>query len=140
MEGDLLVQPGDTLKAGYDFTMPGSHPAATVMVSNAQVQPTVVCPDGANQVLTVPLPTQTYQIATNNSDWLPPGNQSSSLVYQGSIVVPNTLCGGQARHAPSSATFTATFTSTDSHDRVNVRFRYSDNTAGRWSVTAHVVP
>ena len=32
MEGNLQIHPGDTVKAGYDFTMPGSHPAATEII------------------------------------------------------------------------------------------------------------
>jgi len=33
MEGNLAINPGDTILAGYDITMPGMHPAATVTVS-----------------------------------------------------------------------------------------------------------
>jgi hypothetical protein len=37
MEGNLQIHPGDAVIAGYDFTMPGSHPPATVTVQNASV-------------------------------------------------------------------------------------------------------
>ena len=31
MEGNLPISPGDTVKAGIDFTMPGNHAAATAI-------------------------------------------------------------------------------------------------------------
>jgi hypothetical protein len=55
--------------------------------------------------LTVPLQAQTYQITS--SLWYPSGNQSSPLVYQGSIAVP-VLCGpGSAISLAPGGTFTA---------------------------------
>jgi len=49
MEGNLAINPGDTILAGYDITMPGMHPAATVTVSDGMVQMNVVCIDGSAQ-------------------------------------------------------------------------------------------
>lgn len=37
MEGNLQIHPGDTVKAGYDFTMPGAHAPAQVTVDNASI-------------------------------------------------------------------------------------------------------
>ena len=45
MEGNLSIHPGDTIKAGYDFTMPGSHPAATV---TDKLQPNATGTQGFN--------------------------------------------------------------------------------------------
>jgi hypothetical protein len=70
----------------------------------------------------------------------PSGDQSSPLVYQGSVMVPSSLCGGQAGHAQAGATFTAQFHSTDTTDPLDVRFHYADNTAGSWSGTARTTP
>jgi len=138
MEGNLPVNPGDTLRAGYDFTMPGSHPAATLTVSGAAVVLTVQCPGGSSYVLTIAMPDQTFSVPANSSDWFPSGDQQSPLVYQGSVPVPSSSCAGG--HAPSGATFTANFASTDTTDPVHVRFHYADNTAGSWSGTASTVP
>jgi hypothetical protein len=138
MEGNLPVNPGDTIRAGYDFTMPGNHPGATVTVSGGMVQMNVICPDGSAQTLTVTLPDQSYTVSANDSSWYPSGDQTSSLVYQGSTMAPSTLCDGKQGHAPNGATFTANFQSTDTSDALNVRFHYSDNTAGSWSATVSV--
>jgi hypothetical protein len=140
MEGNLPVHPGDTLRAGYDFTIPGTHPAATVRVFDASVSLTVDCPGGSTVPVTIPLPAQFYTIPANSPDWFPSGDQQSPLVYQGSVTVPTTLCAGQTGHAPQGATFTAKFQSTDPQNRINVRFHYADNTAGSWSGTASTTP
>ena len=106
MEGDLKVSPGDTLEAGYDFKVSGS--ASSVTVSNAQVLFTVRCADGSAPTqgsFAVTMPDQTY---TNpGSDWTPSGDQHSSLVYQGSISVPDFCNGGKLR-LDKGGTFSAT--------------------------------
>src|SRR5690348_7509547 len=43
MEGDLKVSARDTLKVGYDFTMPGSHPAASVSFIESEVTFSYTC-------------------------------------------------------------------------------------------------
>jgi hypothetical protein len=131
MEGNLPIKSGDTVKAGYDFTMPGNHAAGTVTVCGGTVKVFEDC--GA---ITISLPTQTYSVAQNENDWVPSGDQSSPRVYQGSN---KATCTG---HAPTGATFTANFsdnTSTSKCDTVNVRFHYSDNTSGSWSGTVTAI-
>jgi len=140
MEGNLPVHPNDTLRAGYDFTIPGAHPAATVTVSSATVSLTVQCADKSTVPLSITFPTYTVSVPAGNSNWFPSGDQSSALVYQSSTSVPSSICGGAGGHAPQGATFSAQFSSTDTKDPINVRFHYADNTAGSWSGTAHVVP
>jgi hypothetical protein len=108
MEGNLRVAPGTTLLAGYDFTIPGNHSSLTITVSNAQWVFAVSCVSGATpsaSTFTVTAPTQTYQVT--NDQWYPSGDQSSPLVYQGSISVPN-LCGGGDLDLAHGATFSAT--------------------------------
>ena len=47
MEGNLKVEPGDVLMAGYDFTMPGKHLAATDVVHRLDGHlPSTVCHGG----------------------------------------------------------------------------------------------
>jgi hypothetical protein len=140
MEGNLPVNPNDTLRAGYDFTMPGAHPAATVTVVNAAVSLNVVCADKSTVPLSISLPTYTVTIPAGNTGWFPSGDQKSPLVYQGSTAVPSTICGGAGGHAPQGALFTGQFYSTDNNDPLNIRFHYADNTAGSWSGTAHTTP
>jgi hypothetical protein len=134
MEGNLPVNPGDTVKAGFDFTVPGSHPADTVTLSNVSVTLPVKCPNGTTDTLTIPIPNQTITVPANNSNWFPSGDQNSPLVYQGSITAPAALCGGEQGHAPQGATFTASLAAS-TKDSVHVRFHYSDNPSGSWSGT-----
>ncbi len=139
MEGNLAINPGDTVKAGYNFTIPGSHPANIITAISGNVTLPVSCPNGSTQTLTIDLPRQSYNVAQNDNRWFPSGNQSSSLVYQGSVTAPTTLCGGVQGHAPKGATFVMQFGATAS-SKFNVRFHYSDNSAGGWSGTLGVQP
>ena len=69
----------------------------------------VKCASGMTPTMskvTVPMPTQTYQ-STNGGTWYPSGDQSSLLVYQGSISVPN-LCNGARVSFQNGGTFSAT--------------------------------
>jgi hypothetical protein len=99
---------GATLQAGYDFTLPGNTKSLTMTVSAAQVTFAVACVSGATpsaSTITVPLSDQAYQIT--NDQWYPSGDQSSPLVYQGSVTVPD-LCGGGKISLAKGGTFTAT--------------------------------
>jgi hypothetical protein len=107
MEGDLKVSPGTTLKAGYDFTVPGNNTSFSVTVTNPQVVFAVACVSGmapSASTFTVTMPTQSY--AVPDSQWYPSGDQSSPLVYQGSIAVPD-LCGGGQLRLNQGGTFSA---------------------------------
>jgi hypothetical protein len=112
MEGDLKVSPGATLKVGYDFTVPGfSSPPFNLQVINPTVVFTVRCVSGAppsSSTLTVAMPTQSYLVTS--SQWYPSGNQSSPLVYQGSISAPDLCAGGQLR-LDKGGTFSASVSS-----------------------------
>ena len=133
MEGNLAVAAGSKVQGGYEFTMPGSHHDAHVTFTNGSVTVYVTCPDNSVHPLTISLPTQTYDDPANSSAWLPPGSQ-----YQG-LAVSN-ACGNQTGHAPKGATFSASVCSNDSVNKVNLKFHYSDQSAGGWSGTASVIP
>ena len=140
MEGNLQIHPGDTIKAGYDFTMPGAHAPAQVTVDNASITMGVTCGNGtAPPPITFALPVQTYSDPAGSPSWYPSGDQASAAVYQGSLTAPD-LCAGGIMADAQGATFQATVFSTDTSDRVNVRFHYSDNTAGSWSATITASP
>src|SRR5258708_11108958 len=139
MEGNLQIHPGDPLRAGFDFTMPGSHPTATASIYNASVSLLVKCSDGSTPALAIDLPAQTIIDPAGSPSWYPSGDQSSSLVYQGTLTAPD-LCGGGIMNDATGAAFTATFFSTDTIDKVNFRFHYSDNTSGSWNATPTGAP
>ena len=108
MEGNLQVAPGTTIKAGFDFTMPGNNSPWNLTFTNTQVVFAVDCVSGATPsqpTFTVTMPDQSF--AASDSNWYPSGNQSSTLVYQGSIVAPN-LCGGGALRLDKGGTFSTT--------------------------------
>ena len=108
MEGNLKVVPGQTLYAGYDFTVPGNKKALTVTVSQPSVTFSVGCASGATPSasrFTVTMPTASYPVS--DSQWYPTGNQSSSLSYEGSVSVPN-LCSGGDLTLSQGGTFSAT--------------------------------
>jgi sugar lactone lactonase YvrE len=141
MEGNLHLSPGTTLEAGYDFTMPGSHPGATVNFIGAEVTFAWKCVSGAGSGnLAVPMANQSYTDTQSSSAWYPSGVQSSSLVYQGSTSVPD-VCSGGLVSFQAGGTFFTGIGSTDTNDKVNVRWHYSGNgSAGGWSGTQSVVP
>jgi hypothetical protein len=143
MEGNLVVASGTTLYAGYDFTVPGSHPQTTVTFVNPHVVFDGQCSLGGGPVsFTVPMPTVSYSAAANDSAWYPSGDQQSALTYEGQVVVPD-LCSGGDISLASGATF---FTLVDANaqvpgDGLHVRWHYSANgSAGSWSGTAHLQP
>ena len=141
MEGDLKLNPGAVLQAGYDFTIPGGHPTSTVSFVNAQVVFQVGCASGSGGgVVTVPLGAGPYVDPANDSAWFPSGDQHSGLVYQGSVTVPD-LCGGGQLRFQQGGTFSADLQSTDTSTSVHVRWHYSANgTSGSWSGTGSFVP
>jgi hypothetical protein len=141
MEGDLKVTPGDKLQVGYDFTMPGNHPAATVMFSDAKVTFEAACATGVVlPPIVVGIGDQSYDDPPSSSLWYPSGDQHSAAVYQGSIIVPDLCTGGQMT-LKGGGIFTTGVSSTDTTDKVNVRWHYSAHgTSGSWSATKSVVP
>jgi DNA-directed RNA polymerase specialized sigma24 family protein len=109
MDGNLRATPGTTLQAGYDLTVPGNSKSLTMTVSAAHVTFAVSCVSGSAPsapTISVALQAQTYQITS--AQWYPSGDQSSPLVYQGSVAVP-ALCGpGGEISLARGGTFTAT--------------------------------
>jgi hypothetical protein len=108
MDGNLQLAPDATLKAGYDFTLPGDNNSVFVTSTQAKVTFKVKCANGmtpTTSTVTVPMPGRTYQ-STNGGTWYPSGDQSSLLVYQGSISVPN-VCNGGTISFQGGGTFSA---------------------------------
>jgi hypothetical protein len=110
MEGDLKVAPGTTIKAGYDFTLPGNNKTFQVTFTKPQVVFIVHCVSGATPsqpTFTLSMSNASY--TAPDAQWYPSGNQQSALVYQGSIAAPD-LCGGGTLRLDKGGTFSATVT------------------------------
>ncbi|HEX3470506.1 MAG TPA: hypothetical protein VHT28_04925 [Silvibacterium sp.] len=152
LKGDLEVNSGDTVEGGYELTLGGKHPAATVsLVSGANITTDISCRDGSSYTLTIPLPVQSYSFAAGDNSWYPTHDPLSPLVNQGSATaVPpsgSPACiGGRTTHAYFSATGLSEngdgnpggpgFLTTDITDPLSLRFHCSDSTngaGGHWS-------
>jgi hypothetical protein len=98
MEGDLKLNPGTALKAGYDFMLPNNKSPFTVEFSEGKVVLPVRCVSGkppSQPTLTVTLANQTYPVV--NANWVPSAEQTSPLTYQGEVAIPNLCAGGQVQ-------------------------------------------
>jgi hypothetical protein len=111
--GQLVVNPGDTLQAGYSFSLPGKHPAATITFANAQVIVQADCVGHHNGghrrtggPIIVNITNASYSAAQNGSAWLPAAGARDPGSFQGSATVPD-LCHGNAMRIGEDATFTA---------------------------------
>jgi hypothetical protein len=67
----------------------------------------------------------------SGSDWLPTGDANSVLSWQGSIIAPNTLCGGGGNQLDGSkgAVFNATISGAPAGGKVTFRFKFRDPAA-----------
>ncbi len=142
MNGDQKVKQGSTLSAGFDFTMPGNHPAATVGFLGSKVTFNATCASGTpgSTTITVTIPDESYVDPLNSSQWYPSGDQNSASTYQGSVTVPSFCDPGALVRLQQGGTFSTNVTSTDKKDKVNVRWHYMDVTGGGWSGTFSVIP
>jgi hypothetical protein len=141
MAGDLKVAQGSTLSAGYDFTMPGQHPAATVGFLGTTVTFNATCASGTpgSKPIVVNIDDQGYNDPANSSAWYPSGNQNDASTYQGSTTVPSFCDPGALVRLQQGGTFSTYVTST-AQNKVNLRWHYMDETGGGWSGTYSVIP
>jgi hypothetical protein len=147
VNGDLNINSGDSIEAGYELLLNDNHPAATVsLVSGAKITTDIVCQGGNSYTLTIPLPTQSYSIPAGVTPWYPSSDPHSSLVFQGSTTatpptgVPECV-GGQTMNAYFSATGLSEggdgnpggpgLLTTDVTDPLNLRFHFLDNNNGQ---------
>ena len=109
-EGGLSVRPGDTLRAGYAFTLPGKHASATISFSQAIVTLQAVCHRSHHHrgggPIVVSIADASYPAAQNSSAWVPSRDQNDASVFQGSTTVPD-LCQGGSMRIRGGGTFTA---------------------------------
>ncbi len=139
MEGAIKISAGDWVNGGYSFKFKSAHTATTFTVT-AFVTITGPCLNSAGQklgttdVITVPLGTVPYAIpaSSNATDWLPTGDANNVLSWEGSIVAPASLCGGNGNKLDASkgAVYTATVSQVPpSGSLVDFRFKYRDPAA-----------
>ena len=140
----LGVNSGDTVAGGYELTLGGNHPAATVsLVSGANITTDITCRDGSSYTLTIPLPAQSYSIAAGDNSAQPSPNPSSSLVFQGTATATppaGTCVAGIATNAYFTATGLSEngdgnpggpgFLTTDVTDPLSTRFHILDDKSG----------
>ena len=113
--GELIVRPGDTLNAGYAFSLKGKHAAAALTFSQAQVTLQAEClsghhhhhePNRAAGPIVINIADASYAAAQNSGAWVPSADPRDASVLQGSTTVPD-LCQGGAMEVGDGATFTA---------------------------------
>ena len=82
----MEVNTGDTVEGGYELSLGGKHPAATIsLVSGAKITADIVCQGGNSYTLDIPLPTQSYSIAAGDNSWQPPLKLFTPPTYEGSV-------------------------------------------------------
>lgn len=83
----LEVDPGDTLEGGYELSLGGNHPAATVStVSGTKISVDIACQGGNSYTLDIALPAQSYPIAASDNSWQPPFKPFTPATFQGSTI------------------------------------------------------
>ncbi len=146
MDGDLKLQQGSMLSVGYDFTIPGQHPAANIGFTGAKVTfNNVTCTVGTPSATSfdVPMSSQPpYPDPLNSPAWYPSGDQNDPSTYQGSATLPTCSDPSGLVRLQQGGTFSTTVTSDVQVPKVNVRWHYKGQTgpAGGWSGTYSVTP
>lgn len=88
LPGSLYVRNGDTVETGYQFQMPGNHPAATISLTGGNVEADVKCLDGSSYTMTIPLPSGSTTIPAADRTWTPDWG-----TWQGSAAAPGCKTG-----------------------------------------------
>jgi hypothetical protein len=142
MNGDFRVAQGSTLYAGFDFSMPGSHAAADLFFNSTTVTFNATCASGTpgSTTIIVPIDDLEYTDAAHSTAWYPSGDQKSPSTYQGSVTVPSFCDNGALVRLKQGGVFHTYVSSTDTTDKVNIRWHYANGGVGGWSATYTVVP
>lgn len=148
--GQGLVQfnAGQTVQAGYQLRIAGTHPSAKVSLVTGNVQADVRCSDGSSYTLRIPFPAnQLYPVLANKDGWFPGPN-----ALQGSAIAqacPSGASQGVLENAYFSALGVSAgvgnppaqpgLTTTDTADPLDVRFTCSANgDSTGWSKAVNV--
>jgi hypothetical protein len=135
-EGSIKISNGDFVAAGYQFTIPGSHPDTHVLISSATVTITGPCSNGGSDTLTIPLAAGPYDDPPNSSGWYPSGplGEDDPASYQGSVQA--NVCGGSGTlDASAGAIFHADVQADQTGAALHIQFHYRDpNAKGKGNV------
>jgi uncharacterized repeat protein (TIGR01451 family) len=128
MEGAIRISAGDWVNGGYSFQTNFTGPftiAGSVSITGKCIGGTQ-----ASDTLVVPLGIKSYN-AVSGADWLPTGDANSILSWEGSVVAPPTLCGGNGGQLDGSkgAVFSATMSGVPTGGLVTYRFKFRDPAA-----------
>jgi len=136
----MKLSVGAVIKGGYDFTIAGSHSTDVVSFVSPSIVFTPRCGSASSTTtLTLSMATQTYTDPSGSSSWYPSGDESSSLVYQGSVTVPD-LCSGGVVRFDKGGLFSAGLVSADTSTSIHVRWHFTSTGAGSWSGTSSYYP
>ena len=150
------LDPGQSIYAGFDLQYPGqpnNYPTGAITdVKTITAVLSVACADNSTpsqSSVTVPIDEQVLDGSSGSNGWYPSGDQSSPLVYQGSMAMPN-LCNGGTMVVgkKTMGPFSADILSNESPlTSVSVRWHYgpssafsSGGTGTSWSATPSITP
>ena len=136
-QGHMKIQPGDTVQAGYAFSLPGPNLNAVEEILGANVIIPASCSWGGPTVgwIVVDLAPGPYTALATSNRWLPGGVGNSQSSYQGSTVAPD-LCNGSTMFT-NGGDFSAEVNSLDTYDSVAVEFHYQDLTSSKSGATSN---
>ena len=151
------LSPGQSIFAGFDLQYPGqpnNYPTGAVTdVKNISAVLSVGCADNSTPTqssVTVPIDEQVLDGTIGSNGWYPSGDQSSPLVYQGSLAMPNLCHGGSMVVGKDTmGPFTADILTNESPlTSVQVRWHYgpgsalstNGGTGTSWSATKSITP
>jgi len=132
-DGNVRVQPGDAVKVGYAFSLPGKHAAGSVVFARTTATFTAQCVGKpGNTTFTVSLPRKAYAFDANGTGWIPTAEPKDPAGYQVSSLVPN-LCAGGLISLASGGSFSTLFR-TSAGTKLSVRWHFSAaGSPGGWS-------
>jgi hypothetical protein len=126
------VQPGDWIAFGYELSVGGQHAAATFHVQNGVAKFPYSCQQSWSSTSTsisVTFPAGAISIPANDNHWYPNAKPDAAASYELSMQAPN-LCGGNPMWLGADdqhgVLYTATLSSTDTTDQVQVQFHGVD--------------
>jgi serine protease AprX len=127
-QGHMKIQPGETVEAGYAFSLPGPNLSTMESLLAANVMIPASCSWGGPTVgwIVINLAPGPYVVPATSNRWLPGGVSNGPSSYQGSTVAPD-LCNGSTIYT-TGGDFSAEVNSPDTTDQVSVEFHYQNLT------------
>eukprot|EP01038_Epipyxis_sp_PR26KG_P015755 gene15755-21334_t len=143
VQGNFDIYPGDSMKCGYSFTMPGNKPGARAPVplglSQLKVALQITCEDGTTSTYEIPMPIASYQISDGAT--YPSNDVNADSTYQsGNVVIP-AICGaGKKMNCANGAIFTGKLDGNSPQSPVNFQFHYGQQNGCQWTLPVSYFP